>query len=79
MFPSFIYLLQMPCIICSIKNAEASRTFKQILRVKWPLGAFTYTDILSKDPDFVFAVIEEFKASFLNTHTHIYIYSSLHR
>ncbi|KAK1405014.1 hypothetical protein POM88_004619 [Heracleum sosnowskyi] len=48
-----------------IKDSDAKRTFKQILRVHWPRGAFTYTDIVNKDPNFVTEVIKEFKASYI--------------
>ena len=64
----------------SIFDDEAKKTLLAILRDQWPVGSYTYTDIMAKNPDWMDDVVTEFKVyvymylNFLLFTSYIYIY-----
>ena len=74
----------------SIFDDQAKKTLLAILRDLWPVGSYTYTDIIAKKPDWMDDVVNEFKVYtymynfpcilyiyiyILHIHTHTYICS----
>ena len=72
------YVFFFDLVIRSIFHDEAKKTLLAILGDLWPVGSYTYTDIIEKKPDWMDDVVNEFRVCiYIYTHTHTHTQRTL--